>query len=110
MTGYTLGLVGWVWDDLAHLEQLPGAAPAHTLMLLGLLLAAIGLPFARAWRWFLVGVAGVALGGQVVDAFWHQAHPGAEASNMLLLSGHLVQLAGRFAGLGLDLAARAHPG
>lgn len=68
---------------------------------LGLALGAAWLA-ARSGRWGF-GLAGlglaVVMAGSIVDIFWHQANPGVVETNMLLLPGHAIELAGW--GLGL---------
>lgn len=52
MVGYTLGSLGWVWDNLEHLRRVQlglGAGPAHLLMGIAtwLVLAALALAVRR---------------------------------------------------------------
>ncbi len=68
---------------------------------LGLALGAAWLAVRAGSRGFGLGCLGlgVVLIGGIIDMFWHQANPGAVETNMLLLPGHAVELAGW--GLGL---------
>lgn len=102
---YAAGFVGWVWDWLEHLgggESVGG----HLLMYAGLVVVlAVSVVWVvvdrGALRAVAAGLSGllVAIVGVVVDMIWHQANPGAEEANMLLMPGHLIEVVGWMVGL-----------
>lgn len=110
LTGYALGFAGWVWDYLRHLGG-SYSTVAHALIYAGLVLTAVAVVLLLViwvrsrggWRnaWAVVAAAGWTLTiiGVIVDGAWHQANPGADEANMMLLPGHQIQLIGWLGGL-----------
>lgn len=96
---------------LAYIWLIGGVILAFIQPLIGSL-ALLALPVRAAWvrlrdgsldLWSALVLAGMVLvlSGIAVDWFWHTANPGTteESMNMLLLPGHLLQLAGWFVGV-----------
>ena len=112
--GYSLALVGSIWDDLEHAGNL-GLGPgfAHLTIYLGfaVLLGALIALFRTGTGWLsrdgtpsigrLAAAAGIAvlLAGIIVDLVWHGMNPDASEENMLRLPGHAIQHAGIIIGL-----------
>lgn len=114
----TLGLFVALAGATVALGRSAGRLPAYLIFAAGFGLGFVhplagrvvwlGLALGVAWlaaqggRWGF-GVAGlglaVVIAGGIVDMFWHRANPAAVETNMLLLPGHVVELAGW--GLGL---------
>jgi len=120
----TLGLFVALAGVVVALGRLTGRLPAYLAFGAGFGLSFVhplagravwlGLALGAAWLAARAGNRGFGLGclglgvviiGGVVDMFWHQANPGVVETNMLLLPGHAIELAGW--GLGLVGSALA---
>lgn len=114
----TFGLFVALAGMVVALGRSVGRLPAYLAFLAGFGLSfvhplagrAVWLGLALGVAWLAVragsrgfGLAGLGLAvviiGGIVDVFWHRANPGVVETNLLLLPGHAVELAGW--GLGL---------
>lgn len=112
--GYSLALVGSIWDDLEHAGNLglgPGFAHLTIYLAFAVLLGALIALFRTGTDWLsrdgapsisrLAAAAGIAvlLAGIVVDLVWHGMNPDASEENMLRLPGHAIEHVGIIIGL-----------